>query len=188
MTPSRYAKGGEGLVIRYATATEGLGTLLVAATDRGLCAALLGRSASEVERALEREFPHADLRHVARSAAAVRELFGHVAGRLSGFEGSDPLPLDLIGTAFQRTVWQALLEIPRGATRSYAEIARAIGRPTATRAVARAIASNRVAAVVPCHRVVRGDGSVGGYRWGEDRKRRLLAAEQAPASSEARGQ
>jgi len=176
MTPARYAKGGAGLVIRYAVGRTRLGRLLVAATDRGLCAVLFGDTKEQVSRALREEFPNARLREAPADSSLTR-LLDQIADRLSGAATEIPVELDLVGTDFQDRVWRALLEIPRGATRTYAEIAQTIGRPTATRAVARAIATNRLAGVVPCHRVVRGDGELGGYRWGAERKRQILAAE-----------
>jgi AraC family transcriptional regulator of adaptative response/methylated-DNA-[protein]-cysteine methyltransferase len=149
----------------------------VAATERGLCAIALGDDADALQRELAREFPKAVLRHVADGrdeflAPRVRE----VAKLLSGKEGK--LDVELIGTAFQQRVWQALMKIPRGQVKSYAELAGELGIPRGARAIARACAQNRLAVVVPCHRIVRGDGSLGGYRWGLPRKEALLKSEQ----------
>ncbi|HEX6536969.1 MAG TPA: bifunctional DNA-binding transcriptional regulator/O6-methylguanine-DNA methyltransferase Ada [Gemmatimonadaceae bacterium] len=176
MTPAAYRRGGVGVRIRYAVAHTALGVLLVAATDRGVCAVSLGDSADELESGLTREFPRADLERAdAALASWVRPIIAHLEGADAGLE----LPLELVGTDFQMRVWRALQEIPAGSTRSYSQVAEAIGRPGAARAVARACASNRVALVVPCHRVVREGGALGGYRWGIERKRRLLESESA---------
>jgi AraC family transcriptional regulator of adaptative response/methylated-DNA-[protein]-cysteine methyltransferase len=179
MTPARYARGGRGLAIRYTVVSSVLGRVLVAVTDRGVSAVALGGSDLELERRLAAEFPAATRTRIDTGADPwLADLVNRVAEALAqGGSAGESIPLDLMGTAFQYRVWQALLGIPRGSTRSYAEVARAIGRPTATRAVARAIASNRVAVLVPCHRVIREDGSLGGYRWGVPTKRSLLAAE-----------
>lgn len=173
MTPAAYRAGGRGVEIRFTTLPTTLGELLLAATERGVCAATLGDDASALEEALHREFPRArivrDDQELARWAAGVA---AHLAGA-----PLEPLPLDVPGTDFQWEVWRALQSIPVGATRSYRDIAVAIARPSAARAVARACASNRVAILIPCHRVVRGHGGLGGYRWGVDRKRALLEQE-----------
>jgi AraC family transcriptional regulator of adaptative response/methylated-DNA-[protein]-cysteine methyltransferase len=174
MTPGSYQRGGRGVRIRFTTVDTALGAVLVAATDRGLCSVTLGSSAATLEAALRREFPAAQLE---RADAELRAWAGAVVARLAGNE-AERLPLDVRGTAFQWQVWEALQRIPRGATKSYAEIARDIGRPTAARAVAGACASNKLAVVIPCHRVVREDGDLGGYRWGIQRKRGLLEAER----------
>ena len=179
MTPAVYRKGGRGLVIRYTVVDTDTGALLVAATDRGVCAVMLGDAPVALVAELEREFPAAAIEHadgvLAGWTAAVVE-------RVEG-KGDATVPLDLRGSAFQRRVWDALQRIPRGATRTYAEIAREIGQPTAARAVAGACASNRVALVIPCHRVIREDGGLGGYRWGIERKRELLTREKAAAAA-----
>ncbi len=175
MTPAAYRGGGRGTRVRFATAATALGRLLVAATERGVCAVTLGDSDAELEAALRRELPRADV------AADEGELDAWVAAVVASLEGSAPapdLPLDVRATAFQQRVWKALREIPRGSTASYGEIAARIGVPGAARAVGRACASNRVALVVPCHRAVRGDGEPGGYRWGVERKRELLERER----------
>lgn len=172
MTPAAYRRGGRGERIRYAIAATDLGRLLVAATERGVCAVELGEEDAALAAALGREFPGA---YLVRDDGAVEAWTREVVAATSG--AGAPLPLDLRGTAFQLRVWRALRDIPRGETRSYGEVAARIGRPTAARAVARACAANRVALLVPCHRVVRGTGDAGGYRWGAARKERLLAAE-----------
>jgi AraC family transcriptional regulator of adaptative response/methylated-DNA-[protein]-cysteine methyltransferase len=178
MTPADYRRGGTGLRIRSATLPTPAGVLLVAATDRGLCAVTLGDSADALEAALRAEYPGATM------APADEELHRWAGVVVAGLEGSGAvgrLPLDVRGTAFQWQVWEALQRIPRGATATYGEIARAIGRPSAARAVGRACASNRLALVIPCHRAVRGDGDTGGYRWGPERKQALLERERQRA-------
>ncbi len=176
MTPSAYARGGAGMSIRYSTTSSPLGRLLVAATPRGICMVSLGDSDPRLEAALAREYPHAEIQ---RDSNGLQSWLRSVLARVEGKTPSGILPLDVQATAFQRRVWQELLSIPRGATRSYAEVARAVGRPRAVRAVARACATNPAAVVIPCHRVVRTDGDLGGYRWGLNRKSALLHAEKA---------
>jgi AraC family transcriptional regulator of adaptative response/methylated-DNA-[protein]-cysteine methyltransferase len=176
MTPGRFRDGGVGVTIRYATADSPVGRLLVAATERGLCAVRLGDGDAEVEEALRREFPRATLQ------PAPGELGPWIEDALARIEGETPPtlpPLDVQATAFQRRVWEALCAIPRGAVRTYGQVAAAVGRPRAARAVARACATNPVAVVVPCHRVVAAGGGLGGYRWGRERKEKLLAREGA---------
>ncbi len=174
MTPAAYARGGRGATIRFSVVPSPLGTLLVAATGRGICKVGLGASAAALERDLRREFPAARIaRDNDRLHASVGAILAHIAGR----EPHLDLPLDIRATAFQQKVWAALRKIPYGSTRSYQAVARAIGNPSATRAVARACATNPVALVIPCHRVVREDGEPGGYRWGMERKKQLLARE-----------
>jgi AraC family transcriptional regulator of adaptative response/methylated-DNA-[protein]-cysteine methyltransferase len=175
MTPAAYAAGGKGANVRYLLTDSPLGRLLVAATPCGVCAVKLGDDDERLVSELRGEYP----------AAAVSpddsELAGWVEMILDSLSPAAPdprLPLDVRATAFQRLVWRELQRIPRGTTRSYREIARRIGRPTAARAVARACATNPVALVVPCHRVVRDDGGLGGYHWGVRRKRALLDAER----------
>ncbi|HEV7784899.1 MAG TPA: methylated-DNA--[protein]-cysteine S-methyltransferase, partial [Thermoanaerobaculia bacterium] len=170
-----YRRGGSGMQVRYTVAASPFGRLLVAATERGICAVTLGDDDGALETALRREYPNAEIE---RDDAALRHWLDAVRPVMAGGLGAADLPLDLQATAFQWRVWRALQEIPRGETRSYGEVAAALGHPKAARAVARACASNRVALVVPCHRVVRGDGEAGGYRWGEERKRRLLEQEK----------
>jgi AraC family transcriptional regulator of adaptative response/methylated-DNA-[protein]-cysteine methyltransferase len=176
MTPGAYRRGGEGETIRAVVAPTPFGHLLVAATARGICRVALGDDPAPLQAALAAEFPRAVL---APADAALR---GHVAAVKRQLEppraGDARPPIDVGGTAFEQRVWRALQAIPYGEVRSYRDVARSIGSPTASRAVARACASNRVALVVPCHRVVRADGSGGGYRWGAARKAALLAHER----------
>ena len=178
MTPATYRAGGAGMQIRWSLVETVLGNVLVAATERGICAIELGEDAAQLECKLHHEFPNADIQHVqAGSDEFLAPRLHAVAQRLAG-QAAD-LPLDLVGTAFQKRVWDALMKIPAGQTRSYAELADALGSPKAARAVASACASNRVAVLVPCHRIIRGDGSLGGYRWGLPMKEVLLQREQA---------
>jgi AraC family transcriptional regulator, regulatory protein of adaptative response / methylated-DNA-[protein]-cysteine methyltransferase len=174
MTPANYRLGGKGMRINYTIANCSLGRLLVAATEKGICAVRLGDSDAELESNFLREYPAAEVhRDDQTMSIRVDQILSHLEGRKPHLD----LPLDVQATAFQRIVWDKLREIPYGETRSYGDIARAIRRPTATRAVARACATNPVALVIPCHRVVREDKSLGGYRWGIDRKRKLLERE-----------
>ncbi|HWM94050.1 MAG TPA: bifunctional DNA-binding transcriptional regulator/O6-methylguanine-DNA methyltransferase Ada [Thermoanaerobaculia bacterium] len=182
MTPATYRRGGEGTTIRYRIADSPLGRMLVGATGRGICAVTFGASDAELEAGLRREYPNAEIEPgEPREPGEDDALEAWTSAIVHHLEGDAPrltLPLDVKATAFQWRVWKALQEIPSGETRSYGEIAASLGQPRAARAVARACASNRVALAVPCHRVVRGDGDPGGYRWGEERKRRLLDLEQ----------
>lgn len=174
MTPTQYRAGGEGMEIRFAVGECSLGSILVAATGRGVCAILLGDDPQALVHDLERRFAKARLVGAdAGFEALVAKVVGLVEDPRTGVE----LPLDLRGTAFQQRVWQALRGIPVGSTASYAEVARRLGKPNATRAVAQACAANPVAVAIPCHRVVRTDGDPSGYRWGVERKRALLAKE-----------
>jgi AraC family transcriptional regulator of adaptative response/methylated-DNA-[protein]-cysteine methyltransferase len=176
MTPAAYRRGGRGMRVEFATVASPFGRLLVAATERGVCAVSFGDDDAALERALAEEYPAAEVRPGGeRVEAWVEQILAHLDGQRPHLD----LPLDLQATAFQLRVWEELRRIPYGATRSYAEVAAAVGRPTATRAVARACATNPVAVVTPCHRVVRADGGAGGYRWGVGRKRDLLARERA---------
>ena len=176
MTPGRFRNGGRGVRIVFAHRRTALGSLLLAATERGLCALQLGDTAAAVRAALAAEFPRATLIEDRTALAA------HFESITALLEGRPERPaLDIEATPFQALVWQELLRIPRGATRTYGEVARAIGRPKAVRAVARACAANPVAVVVPCHRVVSKDGALTGYRWGVKRKRELLAGETPPS-------
>ncbi|MGH9681350.1 MAG: bifunctional DNA-binding transcriptional regulator/O6-methylguanine-DNA methyltransferase Ada [Candidatus Acidiferrales bacterium] len=178
MTPSVYKKGGRGMKISYSIANSALGCVLVAGTERGVSAVFLGEDDARLAKALREEYPNAEIRRVPRKESTwVAAIVRHLAGSNPGLD----LPTDVVATAFQRRVWEALRRIPRGATRTYSEVARDLGRPNATRAVARACATNPAAIVVPCHRVVRKDGSLGGYRWGIERKERLLDQERANA-------
>jgi len=174
MTPGAYRRGGAGMTIQYAIVPSPLGRLLVAATPRGLCAVRFGDNATELERELREEFSAAE---VHRDDAALKPYLQPLLASLRGENVTMDLPLDVRATAFQKKVWDALREIPPGETRSYREVARAIGDPKAVRAVATACASNPVAVAVPCHRVVRSDGELAGYRWGIERKKRLLQKE-----------
>jgi AraC family transcriptional regulator of adaptative response/methylated-DNA-[protein]-cysteine methyltransferase len=174
MTPATYRKGGAGMTIRYSTADSPLGRVLAGATDRGLCFVGLGNSDASLERALATEFPRAER---ARDDRGLGRMVRQVVERVRGRRPHGDLPLDIQATAFQRLVWDELTRIPLGDTVSYAEVARRVGRPKAVRAVAAACAGNPVAVVIPCHRVVRSDGGLGGYRWGVGRKAALLNAE-----------
>lgn len=172
--PSTYGAGGRGAHIRYAVVPCRFGHLLAALTDRGVCAVTLGDPPDDLERALRAEFPFATIEHDASgelTALCRRIVQDAITSALR------ELPLDVRSSAFQWEVWRQLRSIPAGITCSYQEVAAAIGRPTAVRAVARACASNPVALLIPCHRVVRNDGSLGGYRWGTDRKQATLEAE-----------
>jgi AraC family transcriptional regulator of adaptative response/methylated-DNA-[protein]-cysteine methyltransferase len=177
MTPATYGRGGRGMKIAYAVVGCPLGRLLVAATDRGVAAVSLGASDATLTAALEKEYPAAEIR---RADDGLRRWVTAILEHLEGRRPSLDLPLDVVATAFERRVWQELSRIPYGETRSYAEIARALGPGSGPRAVARACARNRAALVVPCHRVVASDGRLRGYRWGVRRKRALLARESAP--------
>ena len=179
MTPATYRRGGQGMQIGYAIVDSPLGRLLVAATQKGISALYLGDSDARIESALRREYPNAEIR---RDENGMGEWVRRIVKHLQGAEPRLDLPVDVQATAFQRRVWEELRAIPYGATRSYSQIARAIGRPKANRAVARACATNPVSVVIPCHRVVREDGHLGGYRWGLHRKQALLEQERRPAN------
>ena len=180
MTPKQYRAGGAGIALSYASAKTPLGLLLIGATDRGLCFVQFGDSESELIGRLRLEFPGATLSAMAPQArGAFAQWMRALTAHLSGAPLALDLPTDLRGTAFQLKVWEYLLKIPSGELRSYSEVAQAIGHPKAVRAVASACAANRVALVVPCHRVIRGDGGLGGYRWGLERKRTLIDQERA---------
>lgn len=182
MTPATYGRGGRAMKINYTVASSPLGQLLVAATTKGICMVSLGDKDIELEANLHREFAAAEIaRDDAKLRAAVAEIVKHLEAKQPRIE----LPLDIRATAFQRQVWEALQAIPLGETRSYSEVAKEIGRPSAVRAVARACATNPVALVIPCHRVIREDKSLGGYRWGLERKKALLASEKANAINKA---
>ncbi len=178
MTPATYHRGGKGMNINYTIVDSYLGRLLVAATERGVCAVQFGDTDDELAAALAAEYPAAS---ISRADTGLSEWVAALLRHLDGAQPALDLPLDLQATAFQTRVWAELRRIPYGTTRAYKEIAAAIGQPTATRAVARACATNPVALVTPCHRVVRGDGQRGGYRWGLARKETLLAQEQRRA-------
>ena len=178
MTPARYRAGGAGERIRWNIVDTALGKALVATTERGICMVEIGDDAKALEAKLRGEFPQAQLQRVdAGRDEFLAPRLRAVADALAGKRAQ--VPLDLIGTAFQKRVWEELMKIPRGQTRSYVQVADALGTPNAARAVAGACAHNRVAIVVPCHRVIRGDGSFGGYRWGLPLKQRLLQRERA---------
>jgi AraC family transcriptional regulator of adaptative response/methylated-DNA-[protein]-cysteine methyltransferase len=174
MTPSRYGKQGSGVAIRYTIAETPVGRLLLAATARGICSIQFGNSDTALEVALRREYPQAE---IVRTDKQLTGWIRAVRDRIRG-DNTAALPLDIRATAFQRQVWEQLRAIPSGATRSYGEIAKRIGQPRAARAVARACATNPVAVAIPCHRVVRENGALGGYRWGIQRKQKLLALEK----------
>jgi len=174
MTPSRYRAGGANIEIRFALGECSLGSILVASSDRGVCAISLGDDADALVRDLHDRFPKADL---IGGDAGFEQLVSKVVGFVEAPALGLDLPLDIRGTAFQQRVWQALREIPAGSRVSYTDIARRIGAPKSVRAVAQACAANPVAVAIPCHRVVRTDGALSGYRWGVDRKRALLERE-----------
>jgi AraC family transcriptional regulator of adaptative response/methylated-DNA-[protein]-cysteine methyltransferase len=182
MSPSSYRRGGAGMRIAFSIVDSPLGHVLIAATENGVCAVRIGNSTATLERELRREYPAADIRVHEKPRADWRKAIGQL---LRGRAPSIDLPVDVRATAFQWKVWRALQQIPAGETRAYADVARAIGKPSAVRAVARACATNPVALVVPCHRVIQATGALGGYRWGVERKARLLAAERRkrPAAS-----
>ena len=180
MRPREYREGGANASIRFAIAQSSLGAILVARSERGICAIMLGDDPDQLARDLQDQFPRAEL---IGADAAFEQLVALVVGFVESPQLGLALPLDVRGTAFQQRVWQALREIPVGCTASYAEIAKRIGQPAAVRAVARACATNPLAIAIPCHRVVRSDGALSGYRWGVERKRDLLAREASVAST-----
>jgi AraC family transcriptional regulator, regulatory protein of adaptative response / methylated-DNA-[protein]-cysteine methyltransferase len=179
MTPSAWRRGGRGVRVRFVTAPSPLGRVLVGATERGVCSVLLGDDDAALETMLRQEVPAAAIEP---GGPELDAWVDEVVRRVAGEDATRSLPVDAPGTLFQRRVWEALTEIPRGETRSYGEVAASLGRPRAARAVARACAANPVSVVVPCHRVVKAGGELGGYRWGSERKRRLLEAEGAAAT------
>jgi AraC family transcriptional regulator, regulatory protein of adaptative response / methylated-DNA-[protein]-cysteine methyltransferase len=181
MTPTAFRRHGEGVSLRYTIVRSELGRLLIAATPRGICSVRFGESDRTLEQELRQEFSAAEVRRDDRS---LRTFANSVLKSLAG-AAPGVVPLDIQGTAFQQRVWNALRTIPRGQTRSYAEIAKQIGEPKAVRAVANACASNPVALVVPCHRVIQKNGTLAGYRWGIERKQALLRAEQQAFTKEA---
>jgi AraC family transcriptional regulator of adaptative response/methylated-DNA-[protein]-cysteine methyltransferase len=184
MSPTAMRSGGAGETIHYTTTDSALGRLLVATTERGLCAVLFGTSGSDTDADLAIElrgqFPQAVLR-LSTSDEQLTEAVAFVLSRLTEHPTAQALPFHVRATAFQQRVWQALLAIPRGETRTYSQIAEAVGSPKAVRAVGSACGSNLLAVVIPCHRVVGSDGKLTGYRWGTDRKRQLLALEKTSA-------
>jgi AraC family transcriptional regulator of adaptative response/methylated-DNA-[protein]-cysteine methyltransferase len=182
MTPAVRRKGGRGERIRFTTVETALGWALVAATERGICMTALGDAKGPLESELKRRFPAADL----EAADATLTRWAERIVRFITAPGEQPdLPLDIRGTAFQARVWRALQKVPPGRTATYSEIAAALGQPKAVRAVAAACAANKLALLVPCHRIVRRDGDLAGYRWGIERKRALLAGESAAATADA---
>jgi AraC family transcriptional regulator of adaptative response/methylated-DNA-[protein]-cysteine methyltransferase len=179
MTPATYQRGGAGTHIEYVVARTSLGHLLVAATDRGVCAVTLGDDIVKLESSLASEYPAATRERVAAPSSALGAWVGEIVAYLDGERTGADVPLDVQATAFQWKVWRELQKIPAGETRTYTEVAAAIGSPKAARAVAGACADNRIALVIPCHRVVRMSGELGGYRWGIERKRKLIDRERA---------
>lgn len=175
MTPGQYRKGGEQTTIRYTTARCALGRVILAATVKGICAISLGNTDGDLTAFLEEEFPGASRQ---RDDAGLAEWLTELVHRVDGDIPHLELPLDVRATAFQRRVWEELQRIPRGETRTYTQVAKAIGKPSAVRAVARACATNPVSIVIPCHRVIGSDGGLRGYRWGLVRKQKLLANEK----------
>jgi AraC family transcriptional regulator of adaptative response/methylated-DNA-[protein]-cysteine methyltransferase len=174
MTPTTYRAGGANAEIRFAVGECSLGSILVARSERGVCAILLGDDPDALARDLQDRFPRATL---IGGDAEFERLVAQVVGLVESPGVGLDLPLDVRGTAFQQRVWQALREIPAGTTATYTEIARRIGAPASVRAVAQACAANGLAVAIPCHRVVRQDGGLSGYRWGVERKRALLQRE-----------
>ena len=176
MTPTQFRAGGDGNVIRFALGECSLGSILVAMTEKGVCAIELGDDPEELLRELQDRFPKAKLIGGDRAfEQQIAKVVGFIEAPAQGLD----LPLDIRGTAFQQRVWRALRAIPAGSTATYTQIAKRIGRPKAVRAVAQACAANAIAVAIPCHRVVRSDGSLSGYYWGVERKRALLARESA---------
>jgi AraC family transcriptional regulator, regulatory protein of adaptative response / methylated-DNA-[protein]-cysteine methyltransferase len=178
MTPAAYRKGGEGMEIKYTIANTSLGKVLVGATQRGVSAVYLGENERTLVDELRKEYAKADL---VRAADGNHAWLQEIVRRVEGNAPSVDLPLDVQATAFQRRVWQELQKIPRGTTRTYTQVAKLLGNPRSVRAVARACATNPVSIVVPCHRVIRTDGSLAGYRWGLSRKQKLLEREAVSA-------
>ncbi len=174
MTPAEFQRGGKGATINFTVLSTKLGKLLVAVTSRGVCCIRFGESEQDLAKELQQEFSAATLE---RSDATMQTIAADILGLLEGSSFPREIPLDIRGTVFQQKVWNALRQIPQGETRSYAAVAHSIGKPKAVRAVANACAANPVAVVVPCHRVVQKNGSLGGYRWGVERKTALLAKE-----------
>ena len=176
MTPGRRRRGGSGETIRFVTVATALGWALVAATERGICMTALGDDRDSLAGSLRQRFPSAE---VIAEDAGLKQWADRIVRFITAPEQNLDLPLDIRGTAFQARVWRALQKIPLGKTASYTEIASALGQPKAVRAVAQACAANKLALIVPCHRVIRSDGELGGYRWGLERKQALLARERA---------
>ena len=181
MTPDKYRRGAIAAVIRYTCSDSPLGRMLVAATEKGICAIQFADTDDELTEGLKREFPFAQRK---RDDESMRSWASTLLSQIAGHKLNRALPLDIQATAFQRRVWAHLQTLPFGSTQSYGQVAKAIGQPTAARAVARACATNPVAVAIPCHRVVREDGGMGGYRWGVQRKQTLLGLEQENASDD----
>jgi AraC family transcriptional regulator of adaptative response/methylated-DNA-[protein]-cysteine methyltransferase len=181
MTPGARRRGGNGETVRFVTVETPLGWALVAATGRGICMTALADDRDSLAAALRQRFPAAA---VIAEDAGLKDWADRIVGFITAPDQNLDLPLDIQGTAFQARVWRALQKIPLGKTASYTEIAAALGQPKAVRAVAQACAANKLALLVPCHRVIRSDGDLGGYRWGLERKRELLARERAAAAQE----
>jgi len=179
MTPATYRRGGAGAHIEYVTARTSLGFLLVGATDRGICAVTLGNDTKTLERALELEYPAATRTYVSHPSSSLQAWVADIIEAVDSDRVRLDIPFDIQASAFQWKVWRELQKIPFGETRSYSEIANAIGSPKAVRAVASACANNRAAVIIPCHRVVRQNGELGGYRWGLERKQLLIEKERA---------
>jgi AraC family transcriptional regulator, regulatory protein of adaptative response / methylated-DNA-[protein]-cysteine methyltransferase len=180
MTPAQYRRGGAGVSISYATLDTPAGLMMIAASDRGICFVAFGDSEAELFERLRGEYRNAAIEPMRdREHPQFRAWVEAIARHLRGAQSHLDLPLDIRATAFQMRIWKYLQQIPYGDVQSYSEVARAIGAPTAARAVARACAANPVAVVVPCHRVIRADGAAGGYRWGLPRKRALIDSERA---------
>jgi AraC family transcriptional regulator of adaptative response/methylated-DNA-[protein]-cysteine methyltransferase len=175
MTPDKYRRGATAAIIRYTCADSPLGRMLIAATERGICAIQFARTDGELLEGLKREFPFATRKS---DAGGLNSWVSLLLQNMQGDATNSALPLDIRATAFQRRVWTYLQSIPFGSTQSYSQVAKGIGQPTAVRAVARACATNRIAIAIPCHRVVREDGTMGGYRWGIARKKSLLEMER----------
>jgi len=180
MTPATYKRGGKNMQIRYCLADCLLGRLLLGVTDRGICAVYLGSTDLPLEESLRQEYPAARIERSEGEVPGLVQILEHLAGSRPHLE----LPLDVQATAFQWRVWQELCKIPYGQTRTYRQIAEALGEPQAVRAVGRACATNPVSVVIPCHRAVRADGGLGGYRWGLERKQALLDHERNAAKRE----
>ncbi len=183
MAPTTYRRGGVGMEIRYTIVACRLGRLLVAATPRGICSIAMGAADADLVSQLRAEYPAAV---ISQDAGPLSTWTTAIVAHLNGARRNLDLPLDIQATAFQWQVWNALAAIPYGETRTYGDVARAVGRPSAARAVARACATNPVALAIPCHRVVRSDQRIGGYRWGAARKQALLRQERGPLASHRR--
>jgi AraC family transcriptional regulator, regulatory protein of adaptative response / methylated-DNA-[protein]-cysteine methyltransferase len=188
MTPAQYRRAGAGVAISYAMVDTPVGLMTIGATDRGLCFLQFGESADELLAALRAEYRNAEIEPMREPyAPAFTRWVEAIAGYLDGQRPNLDLPLDIRATAFQMRVWSYLQTVPYGAVTSYGEVAAAIGRPTAARAVANACANNVVALVIPCHRAIRSSGELGGYRWGLARKRVLIDRERAHRTAQVRG-